>query len=204
MWRTLHITSCGTLCDNTIPTVHFKDTRVQQQTAHESGPQRSSIISILFNGNQVVCPSQNFVSRNKQCLCQSMAPNGESQERHSFPDLMKPIILSTKWHNFGTLATESIKVSGQRLTSPEKKIATYRNAQFVAITAKIKSFQILKFTSPPLDIVCEPNNVCWPRLSKRQNYNFKLSNKSWDKYSSLVSGLQSRSMCYVAGESLWD
>lgn len=35
MWRTLHITSCGTLWDNNVPTDHFKDTRARQQTAHE-------------------------------------------------------------------------------------------------------------------------------------------------------------------------
>lgn len=112
MWSTLRIPSCGTLWDKNIPMDHFKDTCERQQTAHESGPQRSWKISNLFSGNPVEYPSPNFVSRTKRCLCQSMASNSESQKPQSFPDLRKPIISSLKWHDLGTLATESIKVSG--------------------------------------------------------------------------------------------
>lgn len=143
MWRTLRITSFGTLWDNNIPTDHFKDSRLLMNQDREG----TRKISDLLSGNPVVYPSSNFVSGTKRCLRQSIAPNTESQERHSLPDLMKPIISSLKWHNFGTLAAESIKVSGQQLTGPEKKIATYRNAQFVGITAEIKSFQV--HISPP-------------------------------------------------------
>lgn len=141
MWRTLHWHPVGHSGIIMYPLI------ISRTLGHGNRLLMSSKISNLLGGNPTVYPSTNFASRTKPSVCQSMAPKSESPECHPFPDLMKPIMPSLKWNNFGTLMTESIKVSGQRLPGPEKKIATYRNAQIVAITAEIKSFQVHFITS---------------------------------------------------------
>lgn len=46
--------------------------------------------------------------------------------------LMKPIILSLKWHYFGESTTQSIKVSRHWLPNPEKKMTVCRDEQIKA------------------------------------------------------------------------
>lgn len=133
----------------------------------------SSKISNLLGGNPAVYPSTNFASRTKQSFCQSMAPNSGSPECHAFPDLMKPIIPSLRWHNFGMLMTESIQLPRQRLPGPEKKIATYRNAQIVAITAEIKSFQVHFITSQQRRL--RPMPSVWMARTFQEGRNTRLS-----------------------------
>lgn len=161
MWRTLHSHPVGHSGMIMHPLI------ISRTLGHGNRLLMSSKISNLLGGNPTVYPSTNFASRAKPSVCQSMAPKSESPECHPFPDLMKPIMPSLKWHQFWHVDDGvNQSQSGQRLPGPEKKIATYRNAQIVAITAEIKSFQVHFITSRQR---CpRPTRSVWmARLSKR-------------------------------------